>query len=269
MIKIMSKQITIGGDLTVKRIGLGTNRIRNDNHSADALKNAVAAGINFIDSASAYTGGESETQIGKTLAPYSGIIVATKGGMVAPDFHIDASVATLKKSLETSLERLKMKTIPLYFLHRVDPAVPLRESVMFLKQMQDEGKIKHIGLSDVTVEQIIEARKYIDVVAIENEYNLSNRMHEEVVAYAEKEKIVFVPFFPLHFQIHDEPVFETMQEKYNATKEQLALAWLLKRSPMMLPIPGSLSADHLKENIGALDIVLTDEDFEKISKSTS
>lgn len=258
-------QVNIGSDIVVNRLGLGTNRIQNDKKSKEALKKAVALGINFIDTASAYTGGVSEEVIGKTLAPYNNSIVATKGGMVAPDFHIDADPATLARQLEASLKKLQLKTIPLYFLHRVDPNVPFKESLLFLKHMQDEGKIKHIGLSQVTIEQIEEARKYITVTAVENEYNLTNRSYDDVVIYAEKEKIVFVPFFPLHFDERSVPSLQELKEKYQATSAQLALAWLLKRSPMMLPIPGSLSSDHLKENVTAAQILLSDEDFIRLS----
>jgi pyridoxine 4-dehydrogenase len=258
-------KVVIGGDLPVNRIGLGTNRVQNNDRSKSALKKAVALGINFIDTASAYTGGVSEKTIGETLAPYEGVVIATKGGMVAPDFHVDAHPETLAKQLGASLKKLKLSTILLYFLHRVDPDVPLKESLLFLKQMQKEGKIKHIGLSQVTVAQIEEARNYVDVAAIENQYNLSERMFDDVVEYAGKNNIVFIPFFPLHFDESRFPVLQRLQEKYNATAEQIALAWLLKRSPVMLPIPGSLSPEHLKENARAVKIPLTDEDFKLLS----
>jgi pyridoxine 4-dehydrogenase len=259
-------QISIGSDFAVNRIGLGTNRVHNDEKSKIALKKAVESGINFIDTAAAYAGGESEEVISETLTPYENVVIATKGGMVPPNFKIDASPETLAKQIENSLTKLKLQKIPLYFLHRVDPNVPLKESIAFLKSMQDEGKIKYIGLSQVSIEQIEEARKYVEIVAVENEYNLSARMYEDVIGYCEKERIVFIPFFPLHFDESQFQILEKMQEKYNATKEQLALAWLLKRSPMMLPIPGSLSVDHLRENINALKITLSDEDFEELSK---
>jgi len=259
------EKITIAGEFVVNRIGLGTNRISDNERSRTALKKAVSLGINFIDTAAAYTGGISEGIIGEMLAPYHDVVVATKGGMSAPDFHIDSRPETLQRQLEASLKKLKLTTIPLYFLHRVDPNVPFKESLLFLKNAQDERKIKHIGLSQVTVEQIKEARKYISVAAIENEYNLSNRMYDDVVSYAEKENIVFIPFFPLHFNKSQFQSLEKLQEKHDATAEQIALAWLLKRSPMMLPIPGSLSNQHLEENAAALNIHLTDEDFKKLS----
>lgn len=257
--------ITIGADLIVNRIGLGTNRIQNDERSKNALKKAVELGINFIDTAAAYAAGESEEAIGATLSPYANIVVATKGGMVSPSYDIDAAPETLAKQLEASLTKLKLKTIPLYFLHRIDPNVPLKESISFLKNMQDEGKIQYIGLSQVSIEQIEEARKYVDIVAVENEYNFSARMYEDVIDYCEKEQIVFVPFFPLHFDELPSYSLQKMQEKYQATKEQLALAWLLKRSPVILPIPGSLSILHLEENAAAAKIDLSDKDFKELS----
>lgn len=266
MVNSVSNTIKIGNDLTVNRLGLGTNRIQNDEKSKEALKKAVSLGINFIDTASAYTGGVSEEVVGETVAPYKDIVIATKGGMVAPDFHIDASPETLAKSLGNSLKKLKLQTIPLYFLHRIDPTVPLKESLLFLKQMQSEGKIKYIGLSQVSIKQIEEARKYVEVSAIENEYNLSERKYDDVVEYAEKEHIVFVPFFPLHFDESSFSSLKKLQEKYHATAAQLAIAWILKRSPMMLPIPGSLSSVHLEENIAATKIGLSDEDFSTLSQ---
>lgn len=261
------EETLVFGDIKVYRLGLGTNRIRHDDSSKIALKKAVELGINFIDTGSAYTNGESEEVIGETLKPFKDIVVCTKGGMVRPDFRIDSRPETLDYWLENSLKQLKLKTIPLYLLHRVDPHVPLGESLLFLKQMQQEGKIKHIGLSQVSVAQIEEARKYVAIVAVENEYNLSERMYEDVVTYTEREKIAFLPFFPLHVEEPEFQVLQTMQGKYNATVEQLALAWLLKRSPMMLPIPGTRSIEHLQENIDAMKIRLSEEDYKKLSGS--
>ncbi len=258
-------QIRIG-DLTVNRIGLGTNRIRNDATSKAALKKAVSLGINFIDTAAAYSGGLSEETIGNTLSPlYPDLVIATKGGMHIPDFHVDSRPEALREQLETSLEKLKVKTIPLYFLHRVDPIVPLKDSISFLKNMQEDRKIKHIGLSEVSVAQIEEARTYIEVAAVENEYNVSQRQYDRVLDYCEREHIPFIAFFPLQFTISDKEKLLQLQKKYNASPEQLSIAWLLKRSRVILPIPGSLSPQHLEENVAAGKIKLSDEDSEMLS----
>jgi pyridoxine 4-dehydrogenase len=264
MLSDSAGRVTIGGDITVCRLGLGTNRIHLNDISRDALKKAVSLGINFIDTASAYTNGESEEAIGETLSPYHGIVIATKGGMVPPDFHIDSRPESLEKSLKNSLKKLKLKSIPLYFLHRVDPNVPFKDALLFLKDMQQQGKIKHIGLSQVTIKEIEEARKYINVAAIENGYSMTERAYDDVVAYAEKEKIVFIPFFPLHIDESKLPHLVEIKNKYKATSAQIAIAWLLKKSPMILPIPGSLSANHLEENIEATKIQLSIEDFERL-----
>jgi pyridoxine 4-dehydrogenase len=266
----MTDSVLIGGEYTVKRIGLGTNRIENNDASKEALKKALELGYNFIDTAAAYTGGMSEQIVGDTLSPHQPeIIIATKGGMHAPDFHVDSHPDALKLQLEASLKKLQLETIPLYFLHRVDPHVSLKESVQFLKKMQEEGKIKHIGLSDVTVEQITEAQSYAEIVAVENEYNLVQREHEAVIDYCEKNNIVFIPWYPLGRG--DLSTFtatlKVLAERYNATNAQIALAWLLKRSPIMLPIPGSLSPAHLEENFGALSIELTNDDFASLHNS--
>lgn len=261
------KTITIADEFTVNRIGLGTNRIVNNEESKQALLKAVETGINFIDTAEAYTNNASETTIGETLFPYQkGLVIATKGGMSVPDFHVDGRVETLKKQLEGSLNRLKVDTIDLYFLHKVDPNVPLSESIRFLKQMQEQGKIRHVGLSNVSIEQIEEAKKLVNIVAVENEYNLSVRKHDDVLDYCEKNGIVFIPFYPLHSKIpEDNDVIVRLKQKYNVTSPQLSLAWLLARSKVMLPIPGSLSPRHLEENVKALDIELTEEDFNELT----
>ncbi|MCL4363838.1 aldo/keto reductase [Patescibacteria group bacterium] len=256
----------IGKDLTVNRIGLGTNRIVDDEVSAQALRKAVELGVNFIDTAAAYTGGSSEAAIGKTLSNTKNVVIATKGGMLPPpDWAVDSSPEMLSKQLEASLKNLRTSSIDLYFLHRVDPKVPLKESIGFLKQMKEDGKIKNVGLSEVTIDQIEEARKMVDIVAVENEYNLTTKHHDSVVDYCGKNGLAFVPFFPLHFQIKDSGLFERLRNRYQATDQQLALAWLLKRSPAMLPIPGSLSMEHLRQNVNSLKIDLSEADFDSMS----
>lgn len=257
---MITRTVTIGNDFTVNRIGLGTNRICENEQSKEALLKAVELGINFIDTAAAYTSGESEVTIGKTLHPYpQGLIIATKGGMTPPNFSVDGRTETLEKQLEKSLEALKVEAIDLYFLHRVDPNVPFEEQMAFLKKAKEEGKVKHIGLSEVSVDQIVEARKITEITAVENEYNLLERKHDDVLDYCEQEGIAFIPFYPL--KTSSTEVLEELAGKYGKTQQQIILAWLLKRSPITLPIPGSLSAKHLEENIAALDIELSEEDY--------
>jgi pyridoxine 4-dehydrogenase len=264
--------ITIGGDLTVNRLGLGTNRVRDDETSRRALRRAVELGINLIDTADVYTQHMSEQVIGDTLAPYArGVVIATKGGMVVSPsggHGVDGRPEYLYRAVEESLARLRLDRIDLYFLHRVDPRVPLKESLSALSVLQARGKIGHIGLSAVQVEQIEEARKYIEVVAVENLYSISDRKHEDVLEYCEKERITFVPYYPLRTAKITERTreLEPLLRRYSATPAQLALAWLLKRSPLMLPIPGTLSVKHLEENVAATEIELSVDDVETLER---
>lgn len=249
------------GDLTVNRLGLGTNRIRDNEAGYALLRRAVELGINFIDTAHRYAGGESEAAIGNTLSPYAnGLVIATKGGMGS-----GASPAQLHSELEESLRRLRTDHIDLYQLHRVDPQVPLAESVGALKQFQDKGLIRHIGLSEVSVEQLEAARAVAAIVSVQNEYNVAVRKHEALVDYCTEHNIVFIPWFPLGGLAGDAEKVDALvtrtAAKYNATPQQIALAWLLKRSPMILPIPGTTSADHLEANLRAANLVLADEDY--------
>jgi pyridoxine 4-dehydrogenase len=246
------------GDITVNRIGLGTNRISDNDPSRSILKYALELGVNFIDTAHRY--GRSEEIIGDTLAPYpSGVIAATKGGSTD-----DNSPETLEAQINTSLELLKLDQLPLWQLHRVDPAVPLEETMKFLKTQQQAGKIKHIGLSAVSIEQIEAARKIVPIVSVQNHYNLETREDEDVVDYCTREGLIFIPFFPLGSggSAHNSKLQE-LATKYNASPIQIAISWLLKRSLIMLPIPGTLSKDHLKENLAAA-IKLSDEDFSSL-----
>lgn len=255
------------GNFTVNRIGLGTNRISDTPESHVLLKQAVEWGVTFIDTAQAYGEGESEKGIASALAPYAdGLLIATKGG-IAPNSNYapDGTAEGLRKGVDESLARLKVDTLDLYQLHRVDPNVPIEESMATLKQLQDEGKIRHIGLSEVTVEQLKKAQSVVDIVSVQNEYNVIVRQHEELVDYCTEQGIVFIPWFPLGgLRGGSEKVEAELAElatKYDATAQQIALAWLLKRSPMILPIPGTLSTDHLKTNLEAGSIELSDEDY--------
>jgi pyridoxine 4-dehydrogenase len=247
------------GDTEVARIGLGTNRLTNTRDHVAFVKEAVAAGVSHIDSAHTYTGGESEETIG-TAHPSipDGCIVATKGGYRPGEGRPEA----LRAQIEESLRRLRTDSIALYYLHRVDPETPLEESLGTIKEYRDSGRIRHVGVSEVGIDQIERAREVVPITAVQNHYNLSERRHEEVVDYCADEGIVFVPFFPLRGD-GDRPLAE-IAERYGATRAQIALAWLLRRSPLMLPIPGTLSLDHLKQNLAALEIELSDADFEAL-----
>jgi pyridoxine 4-dehydrogenase len=252
--------ISFGG-LTVNRLGLGTNRIHDNEEGYALLKRAVELGVNFIDTAHRYAGGESEAAIGNALAPYgNGLVIATKGGM-----GNGASAGQLRAELEESLRRLRTDHIDLYQLHRVDPAIPLTETMGVLKRFQDQGLIRHIGLSEVSVDHLKEAMAVASVVSVQNEYNVAIRKHEALVDYCTDNKIAFIPWFPLGGLAGDtvkvEQLVATMARKYDATPQQIALAWLLKRSPMILPIPGTTSLKHLEDNLNSATLELSDEDY--------
>ena len=244
-------------DTEVARIGLGTNRLTNTPEHVAFLKDAVAAGLSHIDTAHTYTGGESEEAIGDALAPIpDGCVVATKGGWNGGRPEV------LRAEIEESLRRLRTARIALYYLHRVDPQTHLEESLAAIKEYRDSGKIRHVGLSEVGIEQIERAREIVPIAAVQNHYNLSERRWEDVVDYCAAEGIVFVPFFPLRGE-GGRPLVE-IAERHGATHAQITLAWLLRRSPVMQPIPGTLSLQHLKQNLAALEIDLSDDEFEAL-----
>jgi pyridoxine 4-dehydrogenase len=245
------------GDVEVHRIGLGTNRLTNTPANVAFVEQAVAAGVSHIDTAHTYTGGQSEETIGAALSPIpAGCVVATKGGWVSG--HPDA----LRAEIEASLRRLRTDTIPLYYLHRPDPKTPFEDSLAAIKEYRDSGKIRHVGLSNVGIDQIERALGVVPIAAVQNHYNLSDRRFEDVVDYCTTECIVFVPYFPLR---GDEglPLAE-IAARHKATRAQIALAWLIRRSSTMVPIPGTLSIEHLKENLAALEIELSDADFQTL-----
>jgi pyridoxine 4-dehydrogenase len=248
------------GDQEVNRIGLGTNRLTDTQENRDFLRRAVDAGVSLIDTAHLYTGGESERTIGAALGPFPDeLVVATKGG-----YHPGGGrPERLRAELEESFERLRTDTIALYYLHRVDPQVPLEESLSVLREYHDAGRIQHVGVSEMTVEQIERARTVVPIAAVQNEYNLSTRKYEDEVDFCDRESIAFVPFFPLRGATR--APLDEIASRYDATPEQITLAWLLKRSPTMLPIPGTLSFDHLKTNLAALELELSDEDYAELS----
>jgi aryl-alcohol dehydrogenase-like predicted oxidoreductase len=250
------------GDANVGRVGLGSNRLTNTPANVAFIRAAVGAGLNFIDTAHTYAGGESEETIGAALAGSSGskgtAVVATKGGMGAGQGRPDA----LRAQIETSLRRLRTDTIALYYLHRVDPETPLAESLGAIREAVDRGQIQHVGLCQVTIEQIERARMILPIAAVQSHYNLSERNWDDVVDYCTREGIWFVPYFPLHGDRGAE--LTRIAEMRGATPSQIAIAWLLQRSPTMLPIPGTLSLPHVKENLAALDIELTDAEFQAL-----
>lgn len=247
------------GDAEIARIGLGTNRLTDTPQNVSFVRAAVAAGVQMIDTAHSYTGGESEETIGSALASADHAFVATKGGIGGPG---RGRPEVLHAEIEESLRRLRTDTIVLYYLHRVDPETPLEESLRAINEYRDRGKIRHVGISEVTVEQIERARRVVPIAAVQNRYNLSERRHEAVVDYCSREDMVFVPFFPLRGR--GGPALAEIAERHRATPAQITLAWLLRRSPAMLPIPGTLSLDHLKQNLAAQDIELGDAEYEAL-----
>ena len=247
------------GDTEVGRIGLGTNRLAETRENVAFIGKAVAAGVGLVDTAHLYTGGQSEATIGAALSPLpQGCIVATKGGFRPGEGRPDV----LRSQIEESLRRLRTDSIALYYLHRVDPETPLEESLATIKEFRDDGKIAHVGVSEVGIDQIERAREVVPIVAVQNRYNLSERQHEEVVDYCAAEGLVFVPFFPLRGD-GGGPLVE-IADRHGASPTQIALAWLVRRSPAMLPIPGTLSLAHLEENLAALEIELSDAEYQAL-----
>ena len=253
----MSTTIEIAGT-DVARIGLGTNRLTNTPDNVAFVSEAVAR-VGMIDTAHLYAGGESEEAIGAALSPIpEGCVVATKGGYRPGEGRPEE----LRAQIEESLRRLRTDTIPLYYLHRVDPETPLEDSLAAIAEYRDGGRIRDVGLSAVGVEEIDRARQMVPIAAVQNEYNLAQRKHDDVVDYCAREGIVFVPYYPLRGG--GTPALDEIAERRGATSRQIALAWLLQRSPAMLPIPGTLSLEHLRENLTALEIELSDSEFEAL-----
>jgi pyridoxine 4-dehydrogenase len=255
-------QVKIGNKM-VNRLGLGTNRITDTDEARALLRRAVELGVNFIDTAHTYRDGASEITIGKTLAPYSeDLLIATKGGMRG------ASPDRLRADLEDSLQRLQTDCIDLYQLHRVDQSVPLEITMGAMKQFRDEGKIRSVGLSEVDVAQIEQAQQIVPIASVQNEYNLVKRQYEAVLEYCTAHDIIFIPWFPLGGlggdTVHVNALTEGLAKKYNAKPQQIALSWLLARSPIMLPIPGTLSIKHLLSNLEAASIRLSAEDYQHL-----
>jgi pyridoxine 4-dehydrogenase len=277
-----SGTFTLGGDLTVNRLGFGAMRITGrgiwgppDDHDEviRVLRRAVELGVNFLDTADSYGPYHSEELIREALSPYSdGLVIATKAGLLrtGPDIWIPLGFpGYLRQECEMSLQRLGVERIDLFQLHRIDDKFPLEDQVGELAALQKEGKIRHIGLSEVNVEQLEAAQKVAPIVSVQNMYNLSARNAEAVLDACEAQGIGFIPWFPLAagpLAAPDGPL-QRIAADHHATASQLALAWLLKRSPVMLPIPGTSKVSHLEQNVAAAEITLSDEEFETLSKA--
>jgi pyridoxine 4-dehydrogenase len=248
------------GDAELARIGLGTNRLSNTPEHVAFIREAVELGVDMIDTAHTYTGGASEETIGAALSPFpGGCVVATKGGY-APG---TGRPEVLREQIETSFRRLRTDVIDLYYLHRVHPDTPLEDSVATIAEYVEAGRIRRVGLSQVGIGQIGTARSIVPIAAVQNHYNLVERGWDDVIPYCERKGIVFVPYFPL--QGRGGRTLDDIAKSQGATGAQIRLAWLLRRSPSTLPIPGTLSPGHLKENLTALEIELTDEEFDALS----
>jgi len=273
------KTLTLGGDLKVNRLGYGAMRItgkgiwgppKDHDESIRVLKRAVELGVNFIDTADSYGPNVSEELIAEALHPYaSDLVIGTKGGLLrtGPDqWPVDASPEHLKEALEGSLKRLKLDQIDLYQLHRIDPKVPAEKTFEFLQKAQQEGKIKHIGLSEVSVDDIKKAQQFFEVVSVQNMYSVDNRKWETVLDFTKEQNIAFIPWFPLNAaNVASQEKLQKVADKYRATVYEVALSWLLHHSDNILLIPGTSSVKHLEENLKAIDLPLTEEDMQALN----
>ena len=274
-----SLTFSLGGDLPVHRLGFGAMRITGKgvwgwpadrNNALKVLRRAVELGVNLIDTADAYGPEISEMLIAEALHPYpAGLVIATKGGLTRPgpgQWVPNGRPEHLKQAVEGSLKRLRVERIDLYQLHTVDRKVPIEQSLSALKEMQDAGKIRHVGLSKVSTEEIDRARKILPIVSVQNEYNIEDRKSEKVLVYCEKEGLGFMPWFPIGGGRGLKPVnaLETAARAHGVSVIQVALAWLLQRSDVMLPIPGTSSIAHLEENVAAAKIKLTPAEWKAI-----
>jgi pyridoxine 4-dehydrogenase len=274
---------TVGGDLEVGRLGFGAMRITGEGiwgppddpeEAKRLLRRVVERGVNLIDTADSYGPEVSENLIAEALHPYpDGLVIATKGGLrrTGPgEWPRDARPERLKECCEASLRRLKLERIDLYQLHSPDSKVPYEDSVGALKELQDEGKIRHVGVSNVSVEELEQARAIVEVVTVQNRYNLEDRDSEDVLEACEAASIGFIPWFPLAVGRLAEPggPLDAIAREHDATPAQIALAWLLARSPVMLPIPGTSSIEHFEENLAAAEIDLSPEQVAEIGTAS-
>jgi aryl-alcohol dehydrogenase-like predicted oxidoreductase len=273
------KTLTIGGELTVNRMGYGAMRItgkgiwgppKDEAEAIKVLQRAVELGVNFIDTADSYGPHVSEELIAEALHPYpADLVIGTKGGLLrtGPDeWPINAKPDYLKKALEGSLKRLKLDQIDLYQLHRIDPIVPAEQSFEFLQEAQQEGLIRHIGLSEVDVDVIKKAQEFFEVVSVQNMYSVDNRKWEHVLQYCKAHQIAFIPWFPLNAgNVASQDKLKQIADKHDATVHQVALSWLLNHSDNILLIPGTSSVKHLEENLNAVSLELTEDDINELN----
>jgi pyridoxine 4-dehydrogenase len=271
----------LGGDLKINRLGYGAMRITGDGiwgepkdpeTAKKVLRRAVELGVNFIDTADSYGPEVSERLIGEALVPYAkNLIIATKGGLTRSGPNAWAAVGRpeyLRQCVELSLRRLKTERIDLWQLHRIDPKVPVEESLGAIKDLQKEGKIHHVGLSEVNAKEIEQAQKVLPIVSVQNEYNIGNRKHEETLLYCQKHNLGFIPWFPVaagKLARAGGPL-DKAAKQHKATVAQLSLAWLLHHSPVMLPIPGTASIAHLEENIASANMEFSADEWRAIEE---
>lgn len=270
----------LGGDLTVNRLGFGAMRITGQGiwgwppdrgNAVKVLKRAVELGVNLIDTADAYGPETSEMLIAEALYPYpKDLVIATKGGLTRPgagQWVPDGTPQHLKQAVDASLKRLRLERIDVYQLHRIDPKVPLEESLGAIKAMKDAGKIRHVGLSNVEPEEIERARKIVPIVSVQNRYNIEDRKSENALTYCEKNGLGFLPWFPIGGTrgLKPDNALNTVAKAHGVSVFQVALAWLLERSRVMLPIPGTSSLAHLQENVAAAKLKLAPEEWQAIN----
>jgi pyridoxine 4-dehydrogenase len=269
--------IDVGGDLTVRRLGFGAMRITGDgiwgppadrDEARAVLRRAVELGVNFIDTADSYGPHVSEELIGETLHPYADdLVIATKGGLerTGPgQWPVNGRPEHLVEVCEGSLRRLKLDQIPLYQFHRPDPSVPLEDSIGALVTLKEQGKIRHIGLSNVTEDQLRQAQRLTPIVSIQNRYNLGDRNSESLVDLCEQERLVFLPWAPIQ-NLDDNRAVREIAQRHSASPRQVVLAWLLARSPAMLPIPGTGTVSHLEDNVAAAAIELAPDEIASLT----
>src|ERR1700730_14918214 len=274
-----AKTFKIGGDLEVNRLGFGAMRLtgkgiwgepKDVDEAKRVLKRAVELGVNFIDTADSYGPAVSERLIGEALSPFpKGLVVATKAGLTrqGPDQWLPVGRwEYLAQQVEMSLRHLKTEVMDRWLLHRIDPQVPVEASLGAIAKLQQQGKIRHVGLSEVNPADIDRARQVVKIVSVQNLYNLGDRKHEDVLEYCEKEGLAFIPWYPVAAGKLARPggKLDTIAKRHGGTVAQLSIAWLLHRSPVMLPIPGTSSVAHLEENVKSAEIVLSDDELKEI-----